>query len=115
MDWETFDRNGLPLYDWILLSVARNEGRWDSLQLALDGDITRFFGILPIDEYLRRLDVERSLVPSLVLSAWVHYVSHRFQKRSCDPFWLRRTVLNVLDNCRGTLAPFQRAAVKSDR
>ena len=102
MDWETFDKNGLPLYDWTLLCVGRKAG-WMCLRSALNGQEHAFFEHLSIDDYLERLDLDRRLVPALALSAWVKYVEHRFRKRGCDSHWLRNQVFNVLRLCRELL------------
>jgi len=108
IDWETSDRNGFPLHDWVLLCVGRSKRAkrgqgWASLRLTLSGEQSVFFQELPVEGYLAAFDLDRRLIPALAISAWVRYVADRLPERGCDPDWLRATVLKVLRVCSGLL------------
>jgi len=108
IDWETFDENGFPLYDWVLLCISRKKREkgsvgWAWLRWALDGEERTFFDGFPIDDYLKALRFDRGRIPALALSAWVQYAAHRMPKRGCDPDWVRSTIFLVLRLCQELL------------
>lgn len=101
MDWETFDQNGLPLSDWILLriSLASGEGDnmgWPWLRYALQGEEHVFFDCFPVEAYFRAMRLDPELLPALAWSAWARYVAHRLANRGHDPEWRRRVIDRVL-------------------
>lgn len=100
IDWETFDPNGFPLQDWILLALSRSglarRQRWERMAMLLDGTEGKFFEGLPFEEYMESLYVGRHLVPALAVLVWVRYASDRLPRRGYDPKWLDAVVFHVL-------------------
>ena len=108
IDWEEFDRNGLPLCDWIVLCMSTKTDEkyhidWTWLKWALAGNEHVFFKCLPIEYYLKTLQLDRKLIPVLALSAWVQYVANQLPHNKFDSEWVRRTIHHVLELCKKTL------------
>lgn len=107
IDWESFDQNGLPLYDWIVtrMSVLRKNptAGWNRIGQLLSGEEAAFFEGMPLEKYLESLEIDRRFVPALGVSAWARYIGHRLPNRGHDSDWTRRTIHEVLQVLQAVL------------
>lgn len=96
IDWETFDRDGLPFQDWILLSLFYTHERrargWDLLPRIVRDGVAEIFSGLPISAYENATGTSVTHVPLIAVHTWLRYVASRLPERQFDPLWVRRVI-----------------------
>ena len=115
LDWELYEAEGLPAYDWItfLANAHRPRIRREIKDRGEDPEMVKFHGYPQVfmdgalrdglSQYMRRLDLDDSLQHPLLFMWWVKQLQDWQQDMLYHPEWRRLRVFPVMERLKQLL------------